>query len=165
MRKPRRDFSELSIADLFREEARGHVRALTEGLLSLETGISSAQAVEPLMRAAHSLKGSARVVGVPPAERLAHVMEDLFVLMGEGRLAADSVTIDLLLAATDSLAQLAEKYETPGYAEWLAAVAPDIEGLAGKIEKVAQEPKQESNASATDQGDRPALTRSAPVFG
>ena len=54
--------------DLFRSEADGQIALLTEGLLALE-GEASPSALEALMRAAHSLKGAARIVGRGPFRR------------------------------------------------------------------------------------------------
>ena len=53
-----------SLLELFTEEVRNNVQALGEGLVALEQDPSNATLIEPLMRAAHSIKGAARVVGV-----------------------------------------------------------------------------------------------------
>ena len=52
------------------------------------------------MRAAHSLKGAARIVGLDVGVRVAHAMEDCFVAAQEGRLTLRQAQIDLLLGAT-----------------------------------------------------------------
>ncbi|WP_319763476.1 response regulator [Maridesulfovibrio sp.] len=92
--------ADLSMLDLFRMEAESHSQSLNAGLLELEKD-QSPDKVEPLMRAAHSLKGAARIVGLNDAVALAHAMEDLLVDCQNGRTVLDSGQIDLLLAATD----------------------------------------------------------------
>ena len=58
------DLSGFSLMDLFRSEADGQTALLSEGLMALE-GVEdpSPSSLESLMRAAHSLKGAARIVG------------------------------------------------------------------------------------------------------
>ncbi len=57
------------------------------------------------MRASHSLKGAARIVGLDAVVRLTHAMEDRFVAAQDGD-SLDSADIDRMLAATDWLAKL-----------------------------------------------------------
>ncbi len=78
------DLSGFSLMDLFRSEADGQVATLSEGLIALEGSATTSQAIEPLMRAAHSLKGAARIVGLEPAVRIAHALEDAFVAAQAG---------------------------------------------------------------------------------
>ena len=47
-----------SLLELFREEVRSHTGALTGGLLGLEKEPGDARRIEPLMRAAHSIKAA-----------------------------------------------------------------------------------------------------------
>ena len=62
------DLSGFSLLDLFRSEAEGHTATISQGLLGLE-GIANPNpaTIEPMMRAAHSLKGAARIVGLDAA--------------------------------------------------------------------------------------------------
>ena len=64
---------DLSMLDLFREEARSQTATLAQGLLDLEGDPGNPQKIEPLMRAAHSMKGAARIVGFDGAVGLAHI--------------------------------------------------------------------------------------------
>ena len=77
------DLGGFSMLDLFRQEVEGHSATLTEGLLSLEQGAATAESLESLMRAAHSIKGAARIVQLDPAVTVAHAMEDCFVAAQE----------------------------------------------------------------------------------
>ena len=95
---------------LFREEMAAHSAVLTDGLLALERsgGRLSAQSTEPLMRAAHSLKGAARVVELGEVSRVAHRMEDVFVAMGGGRLEVSPDVVDQLLGALDWMVSIGD---------------------------------------------------------
>jgi two-component system sensor histidine kinase and response regulator WspE len=95
------DLSQFSMRDLFRIEADGQTQALTDGLLALEKDPRRADQLEACMRAAHSLKGAARIVEIQPGVTIAHAMEDLFVAAQEGRTLLDQPRIDLLLQGVD----------------------------------------------------------------
>ena len=97
---------DFSLAELFRIEARSQVAKLTDGLIALEEGVSPEQ-LEELMRAAHSLKGAARIVGHDSVVRLAHELEECFVAAQEGRIALTRDRVDGLLRGVDLLASSA----------------------------------------------------------
>ncbi|MDN7180089.1 hybrid sensor histidine kinase/response regulator [Caballeronia sp. SEWSISQ10-4 2] len=95
-----------SLIDLFREEARAQGQILSDGLLALERAPRDPVTLEACMRAAHSLKGAARIVGVPAGVSLAHVMEDCFVGAQQGRVSVDAAMIDVLLSGVDLIVQI-----------------------------------------------------------
>jgi chemotaxis protein histidine kinase CheA len=95
------------VLDLFREEVRSHAQVLNEGLVALERAPADARQIEPLMRAAHSIKGAARVVAVEPAVKVAHLMEESLVKVQKGELTLGSGAIDVLLRGVDTLTQIA----------------------------------------------------------
>ncbi|QKQ26289.1 Hpt domain-containing protein [Candidatus Reidiella endopervernicosa] len=71
--------------------------------LALEQTPGSAEDLESMMRAAHSIKGAARMVGVDAAVGVAHVMEDLFVAAQQGQLLLATEHVDELLKSVDLL--------------------------------------------------------------
>jgi two-component system sensor histidine kinase and response regulator WspE len=95
-----------SLIDLFREEARTQARVLNDGLLALERTPRDAAALEACMRAAHSLKGAARIVGVQVGVELAHEMEECFVAAQDNRALLDAAWIDDLLRGVDIIARI-----------------------------------------------------------
>ncbi|WP_454695015.1 response regulator [Achromobacter aegrifaciens] len=99
-----------SLLELFQLETRTQVQVLNNGLLALEHDPTSAPQLEACMRAAHSLKGAARIVDLHPAVRIAHAMEDCLVEAREGRLRLQAADIDALLMGADLLQRVA----TPG---------------------------------------------------
>jgi two-component system sensor histidine kinase and response regulator WspE len=130
------DLSGFSLMDLFRSEAEGHTGTLSAGLLALEQGGASAPAtIEPMMRAAHSLKGAARIVGFEPAVRVAHVMEDCFVAVQQGRCRLDPAHIDVLLRGLDLLTRVAQVPEDQ-IAQWSAENEPAVEAMVGEIRSI-----------------------------
>jgi len=125
--------SNFSMMDLFRMEADTQVAILNENILVLENNPSSPAELESLMRAAHSLKGAARIVGLDAAVRVAHVMEDCFVAAQAGSIALDSPDkIDVMLRAIDLLAQISQIPETE-IENWLPINRSQIESLETAI--------------------------------
>jgi len=97
-----------SMLELFRLEAEAQTQVLSQGLLALERNPAQADQLEACMRAAHSLKGAARIVGLDAGVQVAHVMEDCLVGAQEGRLLLAPEHIDALLAGTDILLHIAD---------------------------------------------------------
>lgn len=147
------DLGGFSLHELFRAEAETHAGALSEGLVKLE-GTSDAATVEPLMRAAHSIKGAARVVGLDIAVKLAHAMEDVLVAMQKGREAIEPARIDQLLKGTDLLASLA-RVEESAVPAWSAEHEPAVDALIAEL-RVAP-----PAASAPQQPPAPAVVAPA----
>ncbi|MFM7107736.1 MAG: Hpt domain-containing protein, partial [Planctomycetaceae bacterium] len=101
------DLSGLSMQELFRLEAESQTAVLSAGILAIEELERSPETIESLMRAAHSLKGAARIVNLEPAVRVAHALEDVFVAAGRGGLRVRPEHGDRLLAAVDFLGSIA----------------------------------------------------------
>lgn len=97
-----------SMLELFQLEAEAQAQVLNAGLLALERNPTQADQLEACMRAAHSLKGAARIVGVDAGVAIAHVMEDCLVSAQEGRLRLTPEHIDALLQGTDLLLRVAK---------------------------------------------------------
>lgn len=101
------DLSQVSMLGLFRMDADNQVQVLTAGLLALERDPSAAAQLEICMRAAHSLKGAARIVGIAAGVNVAHVLEDCFVAAQQGRCTLYQHLIDQLLRGVDLLRRIA----------------------------------------------------------
>ncbi|WLG91472.1 hybrid sensor histidine kinase/response regulator [Pseudomonas cucumis] len=106
-----------SLLELFSLEAEAQTLVLSAGLLALERDPTQADYLESCMRAAHSLKGAARIVGVDAGVRVAHVMEDYLVSAQEGRLYLRPEHIDALLQGTDLLMRIATPSNAPAPAD------------------------------------------------
>jgi len=124
-RRDQKDLSELSMFELFRVESESQCGILIAGLLDLEKGEASPQLLETLMRAAHSLKGAARIINISAGVRVAHAMEDCFVAAQRGQLSLGRREIDLMLRGVDLLSQIAHNSEAE-VANWEKAHAADV---------------------------------------
>ena len=122
------DLGGLDLFELFKAEVETHGAALNQGLLTLEADPSDAAPIAGLMRAAHSIKGAARVVGIDAVVGLAHQMEDAMVRVQKGQEACSATRVDQLLQATDLLTQLTGLAEADVPA-WAASHATEINAL------------------------------------
>ncbi len=120
-----------ALLDLFRAEIDTHLPALSEGLLALEKDPNQPKRLEALMRAAHSIKGAARIVGVDAAVQVAHALEDCFVAAQKGAVVLTSDAVDVLLRGVDALSRVAPAGGEP------AGDAPAGEALTALLADIA----------------------------
>lgn len=133
--------------EMFNTEAEERLAALNEEILRLEEDPTDAARLEALMRAAHSLKGAARIIGLQPVVSLAHALEDFFVAAQKGERKIEQTQTDILLAAVDGLSRLCKRTESDPqpYLQRLAVLTdhPSAPTTATSVEntKSATEPK------------------------
>ena len=163
--------SDSSMLELFRLEVEQHGYVITEGLLKLEENPASMESGESLMRAAHSIKGAARLIGLQEAVKLAHMIEDCLVAIREGKIKATPEGIDVLLKSNDMLTTLAVLTEQPG--SQLDAMQMEMYGnlvqaldnlLKGEIigDLAASTPKPQAAVTAPEKGAPRSDSKIAP---
>src|SRR5947209_7779429 len=135
------------VLEFFIPEAEEHLQVVTSCLLSLETNPSSEQ-IHRLLRAMHTIKGSAAQVGLHRISHVAHRTEDLIGRLREGELRPSAEIIDICLDAVDTLKKFL-------YHQW-----PDeqtmrfsVQGLFARITRLvpAEEEKGTSTPAAAPQ--------------
>ena len=144
----------------FRAEVEERLASLQAGLLQLEGSRTPRQAIAGLFRDAHTVKGSARMLGLDGVLQLAHTSEDLLGALRDGRFVVSKELVNLLLAACDAIARaipgamhpLADSDLAPlndvlkqALAGETHLVAPQLEGF----EEVAEEP-EDTKAKGSD---------------
>lgn len=93
------------------------------------------ESLEALMRAAHSLKGAARIVSLQAAVRIAHAMEDCFVAAQQGNLLLRESEIDVLFRGVDLLAHISKRTEA-NIAAWETDHEAEIAELLASLKKL-----------------------------
>src|SRR5580693_4525061 len=121
--------------ELFRLEAETHTATLSAGLVALEGALAAPAMIEPLMRAAHSLKGAARIVGLDAAVRVAHALEDNFVAAQRGEFAIRSADVDVMLKAVDLLVQITQLPEDEA-TSWQSESEGVIQATVASLEEL-----------------------------
>ncbi|QNH02174.1 hybrid sensor histidine kinase/response regulator [Pseudomonas sediminis] len=120
-----------SLLDLFRLEAEAQKQVLDTGLLILERDPTNASQLEACMRAAHSLKGAARIVGLDNGVQVAHAMEDLLVAAQEGLLRLLPDHIDALLQGSDLLLRIGQAQQDAELEARVETVTTRLQVLLG----------------------------------
>jgi two-component system sensor histidine kinase and response regulator WspE len=159
---PVSDLSGFSLMELFRSEAESQTAILSSGLLELEGDEASGATIEPLMRAAHSLKGAARIVGLDAAVRVAHVMEDVFVSAQQGKLRLQPSHVDSLLRGVDFLTHLSQVSEADAPA-WQASQEALVESLVSTIASISGVETAVSTEPASTAEVRPEPVQDVPT--
>ncbi|KWK39299.1 hybrid sensor histidine kinase/response regulator [Burkholderia stagnalis] len=153
------DLARTPLLDLFREEAQTQAQALASGLLTLEHAPADAAALEACMRAAHSLKGAARIIDLPDGVDVAHAMEECFVAAQRGMLTLTPAHIDELLRGVDLLLRVGETDPAT------AVARADIDALLARLSApepaaaAAAHPVPEAPAVAPEPEPEPAPPR------
>lgn len=156
-----KDLSNLSMHDLFRMEAENQTAILAQGLLDLEKNTTASDKLETLMRASHSVKGAARIVGIDAVVALAHELEDCFVAAQRRQLKLTSSHIDLFLQVVDTIVQIAHLDEA-GTRQWLNANAAIVDNLKTQLVSVLDDGAPLPNRANDDAG---TVATPAPVSG
>ncbi|MGC2741635.1 MAG: Hpt domain-containing protein, partial [Candidatus Angelobacter sp.] len=148
------------VLEFFVPEAEEHLQIVTHCLLSLETNPSSEQ-IHRLLRAMHTVKGSAAQVGLHRISHVAHRAEDLIGRLREGELRPSAEIIDICLDAVDTLKKFL-------YHQWTdeAVMQASVRGLFSRIARLVPPEKEEDVATpaATAQvNDVPAPAVPQPV--
>ena len=97
------------IIGYFLEEATEHIQIMEQGLQGLQNTVQVPQRIHQLIRASHSIKGGAAMLGFSSIQRIAHRLEDYLKLLRECPIAIDSRLQSLLTAVFDILAALVYK--------------------------------------------------------
>jgi chemosensory pili system protein ChpA (sensor histidine kinase/response regulator) len=128
------------VLEFFVPEAEEHLQVVTHCLLSLETNPSSEQ-IHRLLRAMHTVKGSAAQVGLHRISHVAHRAEDLIGRLREGELRPSAEIIDICLDAVDTLKKFL-------YHQWPdeAAMQSSVQGLFARISRLVPPEKEEELA-------------------
>ncbi|MDX2099851.1 MAG: response regulator [Leptolyngbyaceae cyanobacterium bins.59] len=159
------NLADSSMMDLFRLEVEAQTTILNNGLLALESQPQSAPELEALMRAAHSIKGAARIVALDAAVNLAHVMEDCFVAAQNHAILLDANRVDVLFRGVDLLQHLSQVPESD-LGQWLTDWAADLESTRRTIEALLN-PSTESVAqfpSSSSQSPAPLISSETENF-
>jgi two-component system sensor histidine kinase and response regulator WspE len=134
------DLSDMSMLDLFRMEAADYCTKLSEGLVALGNDPSATELFESMMRAAHSMKGAAKIVGLDAAVGLAYAMENFFVAAQKEKILIEGKAIDILLNSIALLTTIAEIAETESE-KWFAEHKAEIDGLIKGLANLATREK------------------------
>jgi two-component system, chemotaxis family, sensor kinase CheA len=90
----------------FRDETTENLRVLGDGLLALERNPEDRPQLDAIFRAVHTIKGSARLLGLTSIGQIAHSMEHILGAIREGRRELTTALSNDLLRGADAILEL-----------------------------------------------------------
>jgi chemotaxis protein histidine kinase CheA len=139
----------------FRAEVNERIASLCEGLLRLEADPAPKRLVAALFRDAHTVKGSARMLGLDGVVDVAHRAEDLLGALRDGRRSASKDLIDLLLVSAESISRSLPGAERPLPPDELAAIVAALDGAVAGDDPVTVPRLHLPEVDDSDEAGRP----------
>ncbi|NTW57598.1 MAG: hybrid sensor histidine kinase/response regulator [Nitrospirae bacterium] len=96
-------FDKSGIIEFFLVEAGEHIQNLNSGLLALEKTPDDRAVIDELFRAAHTLKGSAAMMGFQGVSDVGHKAEDMLGLFRSGSIPISRDTLNFLFDCVDAV--------------------------------------------------------------
>src|SRR5471032_1386162 len=112
----------------FRAEVDERLASLSAGLLQLESNAAHRQLIASLFRDAHTVKGSARMMGLTMVLQTAHAAEDLLGALRDGRFQVRRDYVDLLLATVDGISRSIAQSPTAAVDQYLTDLVSALRG-------------------------------------
>ncbi len=126
------EFDRSAFISKFQEEAQDLLQRLNEGVITLEADPHNRDLLDQMLRDAHTLKGSSRMVGLLEISDIAHRLEDIMIKVREGIMPYTPEMSDFFFEALDAIVYLADN---SGKNE---GDALDLEGLQVRLTAVAE---------------------------
>ncbi|MGD2014248.1 MAG: Hpt domain-containing protein [Desulfobacterales bacterium] len=123
---------ELSLLEDFLVEAREHLAEMESGLLQLETNSDDRDILNDIFRSIHTIKGSAKFVGLERVSELSHKLENLLELLRQGQKQVTRDIIGTLIEAKDRITLLVDDLERSQAEEAL------IDDLVDRVELLVE---------------------------
>lgn len=120
------------VREMFLQECEDGLAEAERGLAELEQGAASAETLNAVFRAVHSIKGGAGIFGFDALVRFAHRLENVLDDLRAGRLAVTPELVSLLLVSRDRLADHVECART-------GSAAPDDAALMERLAAAGSE--------------------------
>lgn len=149
-------FDKSKFIDQFRAETRDHIQKLSLGLVELEKRPQDSELLNTMMREAHTIKGSATMMGYKRIADIAHKMEDGFQKAVKKTIVLTKDHVDVLFKCIDAIGPLledkvvwAQKGVARPYVEELCEEAEAVfSGRPAKTAELKASPAPEEPAEA-----------------
>ncbi len=145
-------FDKSGIIDFFLAEAGDHLQNLNKGLLSLEKNPSGTDVIDELFRAAHTLKGSAAMMGFLGISEVSHKAEDMLSQFRSGTISICKETLNFLFDSVDAVKLMVDGVATGQPEDSLV-----VETITRAYENVIEGLRQEVPSASPRPGPVPAL--------
>ena len=149
-----------ALEDQFVAEARELIGHATDDLIALERDGMSAERIDSVFRAFHTLKGSAGVVELPAMSVVLHAAEDLLDSVRHGTLGAGGEIVDAALSCLDQVSRWVDSFEAAG--ELPSRAGEDSRAMAQRLRSFL--PRRSSEQPAASAPDHPGEAGQGPVL-
>ncbi len=119
--------------EIFGEEAEELIQSIGTNLKILENAPNNREALLEIRRNAHTLKGSAGIVGLKSLSEVAHRVEDLLDYIAENEIEAGEKTFEILLAAADCFSALASGEKSAPLTKKISRLGEDLDALTASF--------------------------------
>lgn len=126
------EFDRSAFIGKFQEEAQDLLQRLNEGVIMLEADPGNKELIDQMMRDAHTVKGSSRMVGLIEISDVAHRLEDFMIKVRDGEMAYTPGMSDYFFEALDAIVYLADN------AGQNVGDAIDLDALQVKLSALAE---------------------------
>jgi len=113
------------LRSIFKIEFEENIQTLNNELLKLESDVFNTDALTKLMRTAHSMKGGARMIGLPDVVTLAHFFEDMLGAVKKEGVELKRHDFDRMYKAIDIIKSLVNEAVTGEAPNFVAALVID----------------------------------------
>ena len=144
------EFDRSAFIGKFQVEAAEYLQRLNEGVIMLEADAGNEELIDQMLRDAHTLKGSSRMVGLLEISDVAHRLEDVMVKIRDRDYAYTAYMSDLFFEALDMIVYLADNAQSE------SGTDADIEGLCTRLSKLADATDDGSAAASIGVEEKPA---------
>ncbi len=129
------------LAEIFATEAEEHIQNLDVRLAALERDPHNRELIREIRRTAHTLKGSAAMVGFGVISQTGHLMEDLLDRLYDGSIPVSENVVELLFVTFSAMDALVRGLSAgqPENPEILEALRPSYAALLSGEEEAASE--------------------------
>jgi two-component system, chemotaxis family, sensor kinase CheA len=113
-------------------ELEEQVGVFENALLALERDLANTEQMKALFRAAHTIKGAARILGLDPIENACHSLESFLADVREGRAELAAEPLQLLFRAADALSDARRRLAAgePLDGAPIATIEPELRRLS-----------------------------------
>ena len=148
------------LSDLFRMECEEHMQSLDDGLLNFDQQSNNPGLLDDLFRAAHSIKGAARMLDLKEVQNLAHILEDTLDGIRKGEITVDKTLTSNLNQKLNPLRRAIEaEFEAVTIPKSLQSITSEaIDSAELKIPQPQPQPQPQAEQTiAVAKGDPASL--------
>lgn len=152
------DFDLTAFYGQFRDETWENLDLVEQGLTAWEAQPEDRALLDRMLRAIHTTKGSAKIMGFTEINQLAHEVEEVLSALGQGTVPLTPAVGNLLLEASGAIRRLTE-----ARLQARRDHGVDVAGLLQALRRTAGAPEEAESAAPREETAAPVVTTSAPA--